>query len=136
VCLGLQGIVEAFGGTLGVLDCPQHGISSQITVVDSDCVLFKGLPSTFEAGRYHSLYAVTQAMPAELKVTAFSADQVIMAVEHRELPITAVQFHPESLMTMTGSAGLKMIQNVIDAYSSQYGVVNSTQAENSLLSLV
>jgi anthranilate synthase len=75
-------------------------------------------------------------MPAELKVTAFSADQVIMAVEHRELPITAVQFHPESLMTMTGSAGLKMIQNVIDAYSSQYGVVNSTQAENSLLSLV
>lgn len=136
VCLGLQGIVEAFGGTLGVLDCPQHGISSQITVVDSDCVLFKGLPSTFEAGRYHSLYAVTQAMPAELKVTAFSADQVIMAVEHRELPITAVQFHPESLMTMTGSAGLKMIQNVIDAYSSQHGVVNSTQAENSLLSLV
>ncbi|EAW38199.1 anthranilate synthase [Lyngbya sp. PCC 8106] len=131
VCLGLQGIVEAFGGTLGVLDCPQHGISSQITVVDSDSVLFKDLPSTFEAGRYHSLHALTQAIPAQLKVTAFSSDQVIMAIEHRDLPITAVQFHPESLMTMTGSAGLKMIQNVVDAYGSISGDGETTQVENS-----
>ncbi|MEB3282433.1 MAG: anthranilate synthase [Lyngbya sp.] len=129
VCLGLQGIVEAFGGTLGVLDYPQHGISSEITVVDADSVLFQGLPSTFEAGRYHSLYALTKAMPAELKVTAFSSDQVVMAIEHRDLPIAAVQFHPESLMTMAGTAGLKIIQNVVDAYATD-GDSPSTDTRN------
>ncbi|WP_413160934.1 glutamine amidotransferase-related protein [Capilliphycus salinus ALCB114379] len=128
--MGLQGIVEAFGGTLGVLDYPQHGISSEITVVDSDSVLFKGLPSTFEAGRYHSLYALTKAMPAELKVTAFSSDQVVMAIEHRDLPIAAVQFHPESLMTMAGTAGLKIIQNVVDAYATDGDSNLSTDTRN------
>lgn len=130
VCLGLQGIVEAFGGSLGVLDYPQHGISSEITVVDSDSVLFKGLPSSFEAGRYHSLYAMTKTIPAELKVTAFSADQVVMAIEHRDLPIAAVQFHPESLMTMGGNTGLKMIRNLLDAYGSRSGDTRAVRAES------
>ncbi|MDY7022514.1 MAG: anthranilate synthase component I, partial [Cyanobacteriota bacterium] len=121
VCLGLQGIVEAFGGKLGVLDYPQHGVSSEITVVDSDSILFAGLPSSFEVGRYHSLHALTQTLPTDLKVTAFSDDQVIMAVEHRDLPIAAVQFHPESLMTMDSGVGLRLIQNVVNAYSSRVG---------------
>ena len=116
VCLGLQGIVEAFGGQLGVLNIPQHGKSSLISVVDSSSVLFKGLPLHFEAGRYHSLYAVEGKLPAELKVTARSADDVVMAIEHRTLPIAAVQFHPESIMTLAGSTGLTIIQNIVNAY--------------------
>ena len=116
VCLGLQGIVEAFGGQLGVLNIPQHGKSSLISVVDSGSVLFQGLPLHFEAGRYHSLYAVESELPAELKVTARSADDVVMAIEHRTLPIAAVQFHPESIMTLAGGTGLTIIQNIVNAY--------------------
>ncbi len=116
VCLGLQGIVEAFGGQLGVLSTPQHGKSSLISVVEPSSVLFKGLPRHFEAGRYHSLYAIESKMPAELKVTARSADDVIMAIEHKTLPIAAVQFHPESIMTLAGSTGLTIIQNIVNAY--------------------
>lgn len=117
VCLGLQGIVEAFGGELGVLSYPQHGKSSQIYITNSDSVLFKNLPSSFAVGRYHSLFALPQSLPKELKVTAISDDDVIMAIEHQTLPIAAVQFHPESIMTLTGNIGLAMIKNVVQAYT-------------------
>ncbi|KAB8330193.1 anthranilate synthase [Scytonema tolypothrichoides VB-61278] len=113
VCLGLQGIVEAHGGTLGVLDYPQHGKVSMVSVVDPDSVTFKGLPQSFEVGRYHSLYALPESLPAELKVTAMSADGVIMGIEHRTLPIAAVQFHPESIMTLAGGVGLTIVKNVV-----------------------
>lgn len=116
VCLGLQGIVEAFGGELGVLTIPQHGKSSLISVKGKGSALFRGLPDHFEAGRYHSLHALSHCLPAELKVTALSADDVIMAVEHKSLPIAAVQFHPESIMTLANNTGLSIIQNVMDAY--------------------
>ncbi len=115
VCLGLQGIVEAFGGELGVLDIPQHGKASLISVV-ADSVLFRGLPQHFEAGRYHSLHALPNRMPSALTVTARSADDVIMAVEHKTLPIAAVQFHPESIMTLANNTGLTIVQNVVNAY--------------------
>lgn len=117
VCLGLQGIVEAFGGELGVLNYPQHGKSSRIFVTDSDSVLFKNLPESFPVGRYHSLFALPQSLPNELKVTAISDDDVIMAIEHQTLPIAAVQFHPESIMTLAGGVGLEMIKNVVRAYT-------------------
>ncbi|MDF5718805.1 MAG: anthranilate synthase [Rhizonema sp. NSF051] len=113
VCLGLQGIVEAFGGELGVLDYPQHGKSSKIFVTEPQSILFKELPETFSVGRYHSLYALPQKMPTELKVTALSDDGVIMAIEHQTLPIAAVQFHPESIMTLEGEVGLAIIKNVV-----------------------
>jgi len=118
VCLGLQGIVEAFGGQLGVLDYPQHGKSSQITVTDAAAVMFQGLPESFEVGRYHSLFALRDSLPSELKVTAISSDDVIMGIEHRTLPIAAVQFHPESIMTLSGEVGLSMIKNVVHAYTA------------------
>ncbi len=121
VCLGLQGIVEAFGGQLGVLDSPQHGKSSLISVADTSAVLFKGLPHHFEAGRYHSLYAIERKLPDSLKVTARSADNIIMAIEHKTLPISAVQFHPESIMTLSGGTGLSIVQNVVDAVVDAYG---------------
>ncbi|AFY54426.1 anthranilate synthase [Rivularia sp. PCC 7116] len=117
VCLGLQGIVEAFGGELGVLDYPQHGKPSRINITDSDSVMFKDLPEAITVGRYHSLFALKDKFPQELKITAMSEDDVIMAVEHKTLPIAAVQFHPESIMTLAGDAGLAMIKNVVYKYT-------------------
>jgi len=117
VCLGLQGIVEAFGGELGVLDYPQHGKSSRIIVTDPNSGLFQDLPESFDVGRYHSLFALPQKLPPELKVTAISHDDVIMGIEHETLPIAAVQFHPESIMTLAGEAGLAIISNVIFTYA-------------------
>ena len=116
VCLGLQSIVESFGGKLGVLNYPQHGKSSRIFVTDSESVMFKGLPNSFAVGRYHSLFALQEHLPKVLKVTAISEDNIIMAIEHHSLPIAAVQFHPESIMTLSGEVGLTMIKNVVFSY--------------------
>ena len=108
VCLGLQGIVEAFGGELGVLDYPMHGKPSMIRHGDKG--VFEGLPELFKVGRYHSLFARRETFPACLEVTAETEDGVIMGVRHRELPIEAVQFHPESILTLDGDCGLRLIQ--------------------------
>jgi anthranilate synthase len=111
VCLGLQGMVEYLGGTLGVLDPPVHGKPSRIRVVGGR--LFEGLPAEFTAGRYHSLFALRDRLPAELEVTAESEDGVVMAIEHRTLPLAAVQFHPESIMTLGDDVGLRLLANVM-----------------------
>ena len=111
VCLGLQGVVEAFGGELGVLDYPVHGKPS--TVRHRGIGIFEGLPEEFQVGRYHSLYALPEKLPACLEVTAESADGVIMGVRHRTLPVEAVQFHPESLLTAEADHGLKLMQNAV-----------------------
>lgn len=111
VCLGLQGIVEYFGGALDVLDTPMHGKPSVIRA--SGNRLFGGLPAEFTVGRYHSLYARKSALPAELSVAAETADGVIMAIEHKTLPIAAVQFHPESVMTSSGTVGMPIISAML-----------------------
>lgn len=111
VCLGLQGIVEAFGGVLDVLDYPVHGKQSKVN--HSSLGVFAGLPNPLHVGRYHSLYARRSALPAELEITAETEDGIIMGVRHRELPIEAVQFHPESMLTLEGNAGLRLIENAI-----------------------
>jgi anthranilate synthase len=111
VCLGLQGIVEAFGGELGVLDYPMHGKPS--IVVHHNKGVFEGLPERFQVGRYHSLFARKETFPACLEVTAESEDGVIMGVRHRDLPIEGVQFHPESMLTLEGGCGLRLIENVV-----------------------
>jgi anthranilate synthase len=111
VCLGLQGIVEAFGGELGVLDYPMHGKPS--TVRNRGIGIFAGLPAEFEVGRYHSLFARRETFPACLEITAETEDGVIMGVRHRELPIEAVQFHPESILTAEGGHGLKLMENAM-----------------------
>ena len=116
VCLGLQSIVEAFGGELGILDYPQHGKTSRIEIVE-DSALFKNVPKTFEVGRYHSLFALKDSLPEQLKVTALSEDGVIMGIEHKTKAIAAVQFHPESIMTLGGGVGLSIIKNVIRDYA-------------------
>ena len=111
VCLGMQGIVEHFGGTLDQLPYPVHGKASTVTV--SGGCLFRDVPAEFLAGRYHSLSARRSTLPDDLVVTAESDDGVVMAVEHRHLPIAGVQFHPESVMTMRGEVGLQIVANAL-----------------------
>lgn len=115
VCLGLQGIVEAFGGELNVLDYPMHGKPS--VVKHRNIGVFEGLPAEIKVGRYHSLYARRETFPDCLEITAESEDGVIMGVRHRELPIEAVQFHPESLLSFDGQCGLRLIENMVRIYS-------------------
>jgi anthranilate synthase len=119
VCLGLQGIVEHFGGELGVLDYPMHGKPSRIGALKGP--MFDGFPDEFTAGRYHSLFAKRDAVPSELIVTASTDDGVVMAVEHATLPVRAVQFHPESILTLEGRLGHRLIRNAMAALSDPPG---------------
>jgi anthranilate synthase len=118
VCLGLQGLVEYCGGTLSLLGSPMHGKPSRVLVTDGDSPLFAGLPEEFEVGRYHSLYVASSHVPKELRVTAETHDGVAMAVEHRERPLAAVQFHPESIMTTKGGAGRLIVANAVRSLTS------------------
>jgi anthranilate synthase len=111
VCLGLQAITEAFGGTLDQLGTPMHGKPSRIKLTPDG--LFKGLPDEVVVGRYHSLFADRVTLPDQLRVSAETQDGVIMALEHVSEPISAVQFHPESIMSLGGDAGMLMIENVV-----------------------
>lgn len=115
VCLGLQGIVEAFGGVLDVLPYPIHGKGSLVT--HRSLGVFRGLPSPFRVGRYHSLYARRETFPACLEITAESEDGIIMGIRHRDLPIEAVQFHPESILSLDHDCGLRLMENMIEAYA-------------------
>ena len=112
VCLGMQGIVEHFGGKLGTLSTPVHGKPSRVRAQGGG--LFEGLPTAFTAGRYHSLFAEIESLPQELDAVARSDDGVVMAVEHRDLPVAGVQFHPESLMTLADDVGRRLIANVME----------------------
>ena len=99
VCLGHQAIVEAFGGEVGQARRLVHGKAS--AVEHDGRGLFAGLPSPLEAGRYHSLAAT--AVPDCLEVCATTEDGEVMAVRHRELPVSGIQFHPESVLTPLGA---------------------------------
>jgi anthranilate synthase component 2 len=98
VCLGLQAAVVAFGGSVGHAPEPRHGKTSPIS--HDGLGVFRGLENPFTATRYHSLAAID--VPDVLIETAFSDDGVLQGVRHREFPIEAVQFHPESIMTIQG----------------------------------
>jgi anthranilate synthase len=112
VCLGLQGIVEYYGGSLGQLNTPMHGKPSVIRVTSNR--LLGGLPEQFTVGRYHSLYAKRERLPEVLSIAAATErDGVIMAIEHTSLPIAAVQFHPESVMTPPGEIGMPILESAL-----------------------
>jgi len=100
VCLGHQAIAQAFGGRIVRADTVMHGKLS--AVEHEGRGILRGLPSPFAATRYHSLVAEPESLPACLEVTARTADGVIMALEHKELPVWGVQFHPESIETEHG----------------------------------
>ena len=112
VCLGLQAIVEAYGGELRQLRLPVHGKPSRIRV-DDPGLIFSGLGRKVTVGRYHSIFADPASLPREFRITAETDDGVIMAIEHEEQPVAAVQFHPESIMTLGQDAGMRMIENVV-----------------------
>ena len=103
VCLGHQAIVEAFGGKVGQAKALLHGKAS--TISHDGLGVYAGLPDAIDVGRYHSLAALN--VPAELTVTAQTADGEVMGVRHEELPIEGVQFHPESVLTPLGPAMAK-----------------------------
>jgi anthranilate synthase len=109
VCLGVQAIGEYFGGALRQLGQPAHGRPSRVEVKGGR--LMQSLPNEIVIGRYHSLYVERDSMPEVLVVTASTEDGVAMAIEHKTLPVGGVQFHPESLMSLGGEVGLRVVEN-------------------------
>jgi len=105
VCLGHQSIGQAFGGKVVRADRIMHGKIDEISHTGKG--VFAGLPSPFKATRYHSLTVAPESLPDCLEVTATVSDGTIMGLQHRELPIHGVQFHPESIATEHGHAMLK-----------------------------
>jgi para-aminobenzoate synthetase component 2 len=101
VCLGHQGLAEAFGATVAHAPELRHGKTSAVTHTGTG--VFAGLPSPLQATRYHSLAVVASTVPPVLRVTAW-AGGVVMGLEHRGLPMHGVQFHPESILTDHGEA--------------------------------
>ena len=109
VCLGHQAIGEAFGGKIIRAAKLMHGKISEIH--HDGTGIFRGLSNPFEATRYHSLVIERKSMPACLRISAWTADHEIMAVEHREQSLWGVQFHPESILTVEGK---KMLKNFLE----------------------
>lgn len=109
VCLGHQSIGQAFGGKVVRAPQPLHGKISSIHHDGSG--VFAGLPSPFRATRYHSLVVERSSFPADLHVSAWSEDGLVMGLTHRSLPIWGVQFHPESIETEHGH---QMLRNFLD----------------------
>lgn len=108
VCLGHQAIGQAFGGEVIRAPAPMHGKISQVTHGGTD--IFQGLPSPFDATRYHSLVVKAETLPEALEATAHTGD-IIMGLRHRTMPIFGVQFHPESIASQHGHA---MLRNFLD----------------------
>lgn len=105
ICLGHQSIAQVFGGTIGYAPTLMHGKTSEIHHDGS--ALFESIPDPFIATRYHSLVVERESLPGEFIVSAWTDDDVIMAIRHRTLPLLGVQFHPESIMTPDGKTILK-----------------------------
>ena len=105
VCLGHQAIAEAFGANVVQSGKPIHGKVSKISHYKSK--LFKNIKNPFNATRYHSLIVENKTLPKMLEITAITNDKVIMAIQHKKLPIFGVQFHPESIATDFGHQLLK-----------------------------
>jgi anthranilate synthase component 2 len=110
VCLGQQAIGEVFGGKLNNLDTVFHGVATPVKVTEKD-LLFDGLPSSFEVGRYHS-WVVKTPLPEDLVATSFDENEQLMSLRHKNYPVRAVQFHPESILTIHGK---KILENWINS---------------------
>lgn len=110
VCLGHQGIGEAFGGKVIRADKLMHGKTSKI--YHNDNPLFKGLSNPFEATRYHSLIVEKKSLPGVFQITAWTKDDEIMGIAHKNFPVWGVQFHPESILTKEGKQLLKNFINL------------------------
>ena len=116
VCLGLQAITEVFGGSLKNLDSVFHGVATTMKVTNFDATIFKGIPTEFEAARYHSWIASLKDFPSELEITSVDEFGAIMSLQHKEYNISAVQFHPESILTPLGE---QIVRNFIEATQNE-----------------
>jgi len=113
VCLGLQAITEVFGGSIINMDEVFHGVATEMNITQPNATIFKGISSEFLAARYHSWIASKEDFPSDLEITAEDEEGGIMAICHREFPISAVQFHPESILTDVGE---QIVRNFIEAH--------------------
>ena len=114
VCLGHQSIVQAFGGLIERAPVPVHGKTSEI--YHDGKTIFEGIENPFTATRYHSLVANKETLPSCLEISAWTEDELIMGVRHKELRVEGIQFHPESILTVEGKKILKnFISNKISA---------------------
>ena len=103
ICLGFQIIGEVFGATLYQLPIIYHGHQTEIAITRPTASIFKGISYPFKAGRYHSWAIKKEGFPDSLEITSETADGIIMSFNHKQLPITAVLFHPESITTPEGN---------------------------------
>ena len=110
VCLGQQAIGEVFGAKLNNLNTVFHGVATPLYITEKD-LLFDGLPDSFEVGRYHS-WVVKTPLPEDLVATSFDNNQQLMSLRHRNYSVRAVQFHPESILTIYGK---KILENWINS---------------------
>jgi para-aminobenzoate synthetase component 2 len=127
VCLGHQAIAEAMGATVTSAEELMHGKTSKVNHDDS--LVFKDVPQTFTATRYHSLAVVDSTVPDDLIVTARTAGGIIMAIQHAYKPIYGVQFHPESVLT---ESGYQMLGNWLESI----GLAGAAERAKSLSPMV
>ncbi len=110
VCLGLQAMAEAFGGSLENMEEVVHGVATPVRVLERENLLFRNLPEVFNAGRYHSWVASKNTLPGCLTLTAEDEQGHVMAFSHKEFDVHGVQFHPESILT---EHGMELLSNWI-----------------------
>lgn len=108
ICLGMQAIVQEYGGT--IVRAPEIVHGKQDVISHTGENIFKGIPQRFKAVRYHSLCAEKESFPDVLEVEAYSSDGVIQGVSHKSMPVFGIQFHPESYMT---EHGMTLLENFI-----------------------
>jgi anthranilate synthase component II len=109
VCLGHQAIGQAFGGRVVRAPVLMHGKASEIC--HDGKTVFQGLEDHFKAGRYHSLVVEKESLPQCLEISAFTRDDVIMGLRHRDMKVEGIQFHPESILT---GCGKKLLENFLN----------------------
>ncbi len=109
VCLGHQAIGEVFGGKIVKAPVPMHGKISQI--IHNGRSIFNSIEIPFAATRYHSLIVSRENLPEQLEVIAWTEDDLVMGLKHRDYPVVGVQFHPESVMTANGKT---LLQNFLN----------------------
>ena len=111
VCLGLQAITEVFGGKIENMGEVFHGVATEMEVVETKADIFKGIPQKFEAARYHSWIASKENFPRAIAITAVDENGEIQAIQHKEFNVSAVQFHPESILTEVGE---QIVRNFLE----------------------
>jgi len=111
VCLGLQAITEVFGGQIENMGEVFHGVATEMEIIKKEAIIFKGIPQKFEAARYHSWIASNENFPRTITITAADENGGIQAIEHKEFNISAVQFHPESILTEVGE---QIVRNFLE----------------------